>query len=171
MLKQTSFNQLMEHGYSKPTPGHQEDPDHEHLPFEDNIQRAAANQLAWYFRTSVYTVILSMVLVFCFCVWLVPQRIIHQLISTSLLMRFSRFSSVGISKSVFLIREMVLADGFSRMSTAELARHVEDCKSDLVSAITGFRLGQRDGFIIEGADYIQSDVMTSYKDVMYKVRI
>jgi hypothetical protein len=175
MLKQTSFNQLMDphtdsrHGYQKPTSGHQDDPDHEHLSFEDNIQRAAANQLAWYFRTSVYTVILSMVLVFCFCVWLVPQRIIHQLISTSLLMRFSRFSGVGISKSVFLIRELALADGFSRMSAAALAGHMEECKDDLLSAITGFRLGQKDGFSIEGADYVQSDVMTSYKNVMYKV--
>ncbi len=176
MLKQTSFNQLMDphsdlrQGHLKPTSCQQDDPDHDNLSFEDNIQRAAANQLAWYFRTSVYTVILSMVLIFCFCVWLVPQRIIHQLISTSLLMRFSRFSSVGISKSVFLIREMVLADGFSRMNTSALAGHVEECKSDLMSAITGFRLGQQDGFIIEGADYIQSDVMTSYKNVMYKVR-
>jgi hypothetical protein len=175
MLKQTSFNQLMDphadtrHGYQKPSSGHQDDPDHEHASFEENIRRAAANQLAWYFRTSVYTVILSMVLVFCFCVWLVPQRIIHQLISTSLLMRFSRFSSVGISKSVFLIRELVLADGFARMSNAALAGHVEECKSDLLSAVTGFRLGQQDGFNIQGADYIESDVMSSYKDVMYKV--
>jgi hypothetical protein len=61
-------------------------------------------QLAWYFRTSVYTVILSVVLAFCFCVWLVPQRLIHQLINASLLMRYSRFSSVGVSKCVFLVR-------------------------------------------------------------------
>ncbi len=177
MLKQTSFNQLIDphtdsrHWYQKPSSAHQDDPDHEHVSFEDNIKRAAANQLAWYFRTSVYTVILSLVIIFCFCVWLVPQRIIHQLISTSLLMRFSRFSGVGISKSVFLIRELVLADGFARMSNAALAGHMEECKSDLVSAITGFRLGQQDDFIIEGADYIQSDVMSSYKDLMYKVLV
>jgi hypothetical protein len=177
MLKQTSFNQLMDphadsrHGYLKPTSYHQDNPDHEQLSFEENIQRAAANQLAWYFRTSVYTVILSMVLIFCFCVWLVPQRIIHQLISTSLLMRFSRFSSVGISKSVFFIREMVLADGFSRIDTAALAGYMEESKSDLLNAITGFRLGQQNGFRIEGADYVQSDVMTLYKNVMYEVLI
>ena len=145
MLRKTSFTQ---HAESRqryhPAAGAVPDDggDSEPASFEDHVKRAAERQLAWYFRTSVYTLVLSAVLVFCFCVWLVPQRIIHRLINTALLMRCSRFTSVGVSKSVFLVRELVLADGFSRAGPAALTARAQQSRDDLVGAITGFRLGQ-----------------------------
>ena len=110
--------------------------------FEDHVRGAAAAQLAWYFRTSVYTLILSLVLAFCFCVWLVPQTVIHQLINTGLLTRCSRFASVGVSKTLFLVRELVLADGFSRMGPAAITANAKQSLDDLTSAISCFRLGE-----------------------------
>jgi hypothetical protein len=147
MMKQTSFSQHEERARYHPTvpatatPALEDGAEDETASFEDNVTRAAERQLAWYFRTSVYTMVLSSVLVFCFCVWLVPQRMIHQLINTALLMRCSRFTSVGISKSVFLIRELVLADGFSRAGPAALTARVQQSRDDLVTAISCFRLG------------------------------
>jgi hypothetical protein len=131
------------------------------------------SNLPWYFRGLIHQGALAIVFILCFCVWLVPVRNFPAMINTANLIRGSRRSAGVVLLSIFVSRELILADGFSRMNASALYDKTLRLRHDLLEDINALRFG---GYIAAekntirfGADQMGSSVMGQYKSVMYEV--
>jgi hypothetical protein len=85
-----------------------------------------------------------------------------------MLSRQARNAGGDVLQCVFLARELVLHDGFSRLSSQQLTQRLQDAFTDLKQSVRRMRLGE-DGVVLVGADSIVSSVMDNYHSIMYQV--
>ena len=145
--------------------------DHSH--FIVLLEQVLRTKMAWYFRASVYWFALALVLILCCCVWLVPLRLFSNLINAACLVRAARSTGGDTLLSVFLARELVLDDGFSRMNSSLVSTNLRQSRKDLSAALDAMRFGgtiaMEGNTVATGADSLNSDAMNRYKDIMYQV--
>lgn len=108
------------------------------------------------------------VLCICLCAWLIPPRLLPSLVNTALLTRQSRNAGGDVLRCIFLSRELILNDGFSRLTRQDIKSKLQSSLADLEYSIKLIRLGG-DDLVHQGADSIDSSVMDSYNTVMYQV--
>ena len=124
--------------------------------------------LEWQITFHWLTLIFLQVLCLCLCAWMVPLRLLPGIINTALLIRQVRDAGGNVLQCVLLSRELILQDGFVRLSTADVQSRLEQSFARLQININLVRLGGSDKVRI-GADSMQSTVMDKYNNVMYQV--
>ena len=87
-----------------------------------------------------------------------------------MLSRQARDAGGGVLQCVFFARELVLQDGFSRLSPRKLSQRLQGSCTDLQRSVKRLRLGG-DGVVHFGADTLVSPTMDKYQAVMYQVFI
>eukprot|EP00291_Cryptomonas_curvata_P018387 CAMPEP_0172175116 /NCGR_PEP_ID=MMETSP1050-20130122/14040_1 /TAXON_ID=233186 /ORGANISM="Cryptomonas curvata, Strain CCAP979/52" /LENGTH=1264 /DNA_ID=CAMNT_0012847165 /DNA_START=652 /DNA_END=4446 /DNA_ORIENTATION=+ len=139
-----------------------------------NLLLACRSQakLAWYFRVSAHRASLAVLIGLCCCVWLFPVRTFPAVINTANLIRGVRRSAGTILLSGYVVRELILADGFSRMSTSALYAQSAKCRDNLLLQVDAFRFGgyidAEKNYIRMGADFIGASARDRYNAIMYQ---
>jgi hypothetical protein len=150
---------------------HSEEEDHSH--FTVLLEQTLRANMAWYFRSNVYWVALTLVLMLCCCVWFIPLRLFADLINTACLVRAARSIGGDAILSVFLARELVLDDGFTRMNNSLISANLRQARKDLSAALDAMRFGgtiaMEGNTVRTGADNLKSNTMNQYMDIMYQV--
>ncbi len=109
-------------------------------------------------------------LIVCLCAWLLPLRILPDLVNIALLSGQARDAGGDVLQCVFFARDLVLHDGFSRLSPQQLSQILQGSCIDLQSSVKRLRLGG-DGVVYYGADTLVSPTMDKHQAVMYQVLI
>jgi hypothetical protein len=147
--------------------------DKDEISFNLLLARRSQAKLAWYFRVSAHRASLAVLIGLCCCVWLVPVRTFPAVINTANLIRGVRRSAGTILLSGFVARELILADGFSRMSTSALYAQTAKCRNNLLVQVDAFRFGgyidTERNYIRMGADFIGASAREKYNAIMYQV--
>uniref|UniRef100_A0A7S0MNW7 Uncharacterized protein n=1 Tax=Cryptomonas curvata TaxID=233186 RepID=A0A7S0MNW7_9CRYP len=131
------------------------------------VVQATVSRMKWYFRSEFHGTALLLVLIVCLCAWLLPLRILPDLVNIAVLSRQARDAGGGVLQCVFFARELVLHDGFSRLSPQQLAQKLRGSCTDLQRSVKRLRLGG-DGVVHFGADTLVSPTMDKYQAVMYQ---
>ena len=92
--------------------------------------------------------------------------LLPDLINTAKLSLQARNTGSNLLQCIFLARELILQDGFSRMCPLQIFQKLAAARSNLIISTSLLRLGQ-EGLV--GADNLDSSVMDLYKNVMYQV--
>ncbi len=104
----------------------------------------------------------------CLCAWTIPLSLLSSVINTAFLNRQARYSTSSSIQVVHLGRELVLQDGFSRLTAQQLAADLYFARNELATAVQRMRLGG--GRVRTGLDDLESPVIDEYKRLMYQVR-
>jgi hypothetical protein len=102
----------------------------------------------------------------CLCAWTVPLRLLSSVINTTSLSRQARNAGSCALQAVLLTRELVLRDGFSRLTARQAAEDLRRAQTNLLASVQQLRIGG--GRVSMGLDYLESPIIDQYKQTMYQ---
>ncbi len=102
----------------------------------------------------------------CLVAWTVPLRLMSSVINTTHLSRQARNAGSCALQAVLLTRELVLRDGFSRLTARQAAADLRRAGDAMLASVQRVRVGG--GRVVQGLDYIDSPVVDRYKQAMYQ---
>ena len=132
-------------------------------------------ELPWYHRTPAYFVALLVVVIINVLLWLLPHSSLQSLLNTAHLQRAGQQAQGTVGLCAFATRELLLRDGFSFLSSAELHSFLSVCAQSFREQFSVMRQGGITSKaasriqVFTGADFISSPVMDQYKAAMYEV--
>ena len=143
--------------------------------FDENSRIELTSALPWYHRTPVYWFALTIVMILNVLLWMMPHSSLKSLLNTAHLQRASYQAEGTVGLCLYAGRELVLRDGFSYMSAAQLHSYLSVCTQSFYEQTTVMRQGGVTSLaasaieVFTGADIISSNAMDKYKAAMYKV--